>query len=60
MAPIAALVTADELPALIDPRLEVAVFDNVRAARDYEDRIRRYAPGLAEYWSTAASFMGEQ
>jgi len=61
VAPIEPFVLPDELDALIDPKRGVTrVFDDVRAARDYEDRIKRYVTkGLTEYWMQAVGFPGE-
>lgn len=61
VAPIESFVSPDELDALINPDKGVTrVFTDVRAARDYEDRIKRYVPnGLTDYWMQAAGFASE-
>jgi len=61
IAPIEPFVQPDELEALIDPARGVTrIFDDVRAARDYEDRIKREViKGLESYWYQALGFAGE-
>jgi hypothetical protein len=61
IVPIESFVLPDELEALIDPERGVTrVFADVRAARDYEDRIKRHVTsGLTEYWMQATGFAGE-
>ena len=59
VAPIAPFLDPDELDALIDPDRGVTrTFTDARAARDYQDRVKREVEkGLIEYWLQAGGFV---
>lgn len=47
----------DQLDAVIDPERGISrVFHDVRAARDYENLVKKHVPGLTQYWQQAQGY----